>query len=373
MADRDADGSLTRAFKAPVRAVSRMIPRGNSTTETAPVLQHDHGGVVDCALYVDGVRRPGTWHYTEAMEEARRHENGFVWIGLHDPGRAVLSDIATTFELHELAVEDVVNAAQRPKLEQYEQVTFAVLRTARYVEHRELTEHTDVVETGQLMLFLGPRFVITVRHGDACRLAPVRAELETRTDLLAQGPWAVFHAVCDKVVDIYLDVASSIEGDIDSVEERVFSRDGGGDIQRIYQMKRELVEFKRAVFPLQRPLDSLVSGQVADVPKEIRRYIRNVADHLSRVTEQLSTFDDLLNSILQARLAQVTVDQNNDMRKIAAWAAIAGLQTTIAGIYGMNFTYMPELGWRYGYPLVISVMVLSAVLLHRLLRRSGWL
>jgi len=183
----------------------------------------------------------------------------------------------------------------------------------------------------------------------------------------------VFHAVCDRVVDVYLDVAASMEEDVNQLEDGVFSREGVADIQRIYQLKRELVEFKRAVYPLQRPLAALVGGQVPGIPKEIRRYIRDVADHLSRVIEQLSTFDDLLNSILQARLTQVTVDQNNDMRKIAAWAAIAALQTAIAGIYGMNFEHMPELNWEYGYPLVVGVMFASAVVLHRLFRRSGWL
>jgi magnesium transporter len=372
MADRDVNRSLSRALRAPVRAMSRMLPRNDSPTATDAVGDR-RGGVVDCALYVDGIRQPGQWHHVDALARARELGNSFVWVGLHEPSPAEFEDIAVTFRLHELAVEDAIKASQRPKLERYEQVTFAAMRTARYLEHRELTESTDVVETGNVMVFLGPQFVITVRHGDACRLAPVRSDLEARRDLLTQGPWAVFHAVCDRVVDVYLDVAASMEEDVNQLEDGVFSREGGADIQRIYQLKRELVEFKRAVYPLQRPLTALVSGQVPGVPKEVRRYIRDVADHLSRVMEQLSTFDDLLNSILQARLAQVTVDQNNDMRKIAAWAAIAALQTAIAGIYGMNFEHMPELEWRYGYPLVIGVMVVSAMVLHRLFRRSGWL
>ncbi|HEX6074920.1 MAG TPA: magnesium/cobalt transporter CorA [Micromonosporaceae bacterium] len=349
-----------------------MLPRSH-VPSSADAAGDGRSGVVDCALYVDGARQPGQWSHADALARARERDNAFVWIGLHEPSPAEFADIAVTFRLHELAVEDAIKAFQRPKLERYEQVTFAVLRTARYLEHRELTESTDVVETGNVMLFLGPQFVISVRHGDACRLAPVRSDLEARSHLLAQGPWAVFHAVCDRVVDIYLAVAASIEEDVNQLEDRVFSREGGADIQRIYQLKRELVEFKRAVYPLQRPLTALVGGQVPGVPKEVRRYIRDVADHLSRVIEQLSTFDDLLNSILQARLAQVTVDQNNDMRKIAAWAAIAAVQTGIAGVYGMNFSHMPELQWKYGYPLVIGLMALCAVVLYRLFRRSGWL
>jgi len=352
--------------------MSRMLPRTQEPPEDCAEADR-RSGVVDCGLYVDGVRQKGQWGYADALSRARELDNAFVWIGLHEPSEAEFADIAVTFRLHELAVEDAVKASQRPKLERYEHVTFAVLRTARYLEHPELTASTEVVETGNVMVFLGPHFVITVRHGDACRLAPVRSDLEARRHLMAQGPWAVFHAVCDRVVDIYLDVAASMEEDVNLLEEGVFSRDGGADIQRIYQLKRELVEFKRAVYPLQRPLAALVGGEVPGVPKEIRRYIRDVADHLSRVMEQLSTFDDLINSILQARLAQVTVDQNNDMRKIAAWAAIAALQTAIAGIYGMNFDYMPELGWRFGYPMVVGVMFLAAVVLYRLFRRSGWL
>ena len=372
MAERDSDRAMSQACKAPVRAVTRMLPRNADDQPQTPLKYADRSGLVDCALYVDGVRQPGRPDPADALAQANQHDNAFVWIGLHEPSLAELEDIADTYGLHALAVEDTVKARQRPKLERYESVTFVVLRTARYVEHREFTAHTDVVETGDVMMFLAPKFVITVRHGAACKLAPVRADLEQRRDLLAQGPWAVFHAVCDSIVDVYLEVAGSMENDIDVVEEHVFSRDGG-DIQRIYQLKRELVEFKRAVFPLQRPMSALVGGEVPGIPKEIRRYIRDVADHLSRVVEQLSTFDDLLNSILQARLAQVTVDQNNDMRKIAAWAAIAALQTAIAGIYGMNFDYMPELRWRYGYFGVILLMAVSAVVLHRLLRRSGWL
>ncbi|MGH3736233.1 MAG: magnesium and cobalt transport protein CorA, partial [Micromonosporaceae bacterium] len=322
MADRDA--ALRRALKAPVRAMSKMLPRAAAPTPQQ-VPARDGSAVVDCALYVDGVRQPGTPHYADALRQARQQDNAFVWIGLLEPTGAELSDIAATFELHELAVEDTVKASQRPKLERYEQISFAVLRTARYLEHHELTATTEVVQTGDVMLFLGPQFVITVRHGDACNLKPVRADLEARRDLLAHGPWAVFHAVCDRVVDLYLDVAASMEDDIDDVEESVFSRHGG-DPQRIYQLKRELVEFRRAVLPLQRPLDALVGGQVPGIPKEIRRYIRDVADHLTRVVERVSSFDELLNSILTARLAQVSVDQNNDMRKIASWAAIAALQ-----------------------------------------------
>ncbi|MGA8114586.1 MAG: magnesium/cobalt transporter CorA [Actinocatenispora sp.] len=365
--------SLSRAFTAPVRAVSKVLPRTSSTVSPPRTPRARHSAIVDCGLYIDGVRQPGQWDYRDALTEARSREDSFVWVGLHEPDADEFADIAQTFGLHELAVEDAVKSYQRPKVERYGEITFAAVRTARYVEHAELTETSEVVETGDVMMFISQHFVITVRHGDACRLAPVRSELEAKQELLAQGPWAVFHAVVDRIVDLYLDVAAAIEQDIDVVEAGVFGRSGGGRIQRIYQLKRELVEFKRAVVPLARPLNSLVSGRTPGVPSEIRRYIRDVADHLSRTVEQVVTFDDLLNSILQARLAQLSVDMNNDMRKIAAWAAILAVPTAVAGVYGMNFKHMPELNWAYSYEVVMVVILIICLVLYRIFRRSGWL
>ncbi|MEH1102014.1 magnesium/cobalt transporter CorA [Micromonospora sp. CPCC 205561] len=361
-----------RDWVAPVRAMTRRL--NSEAPERLPVPAGPRrSAVVDCALYVDGRRQAGDWRYAEALAAARREEHGFVWLGLHEPELDEMTAIAATYGLHELAVEDAVKAQQRPKLEQFGEVSFLVLRTARYCEHAELTEHSEVVETGQVMLFIGPNFLISVRHGDACRLAPVRADLETKQDLLLQGPWAVAYAVTDRVVDVYLEVADRLEDDLDTLEADVFDRQTSGRIQRIYQMKRELVEFKRAVMPLQRPLMTLTAQMNRDVPKEIRRYFRDVQDHLSRTVEQVNSYDDLLNSILQARLAQVTVDQNNDMRKIAAWAAIAAVWTAIAGIYGMNFDVMPELRMTYGYPVVLALMLAISLALYRWFRRNGWL
>lgn len=364
----------SRAWTAPVRAVSRILNTDSAPRQIGrPDPPPDHSAVVDCALYVDGVRQPGTWDYTQALQAARAQPGAFVWLGLHEPSQRQMVGIDKTYGLHELAVEDAVKAHQRPKLERFGDVDFLVLRTARYVRHGELTETSEVVETGQVMLFINPCFVISVRHGDACRLAPVRAELERRRELLAHGPWAVAYAITDRVVDRYLEVADQIEDDLETLETEVFSRPTSGKIQKIYQMKRELVEFKRAVVPLQRPLLTLTAPTNRDVPREVRRYFRDVQDHLTRTVEQVNSYDDLLNSILQARLAQVTVDQNNDMRKIAAWAGIAAVWTAIAGIYGMNFDVMPETKWTYGYPVVLTLMLTVSVALYRWFRRNGWL
>ncbi|GIJ35156.1 magnesium/cobalt transporter CorA [Micromonospora sediminimaris] len=357
---------------SPVRAVTRRLS-SDGAQSGEPTADRRRSAVVDCALYLDGQRQAGDWDYADALAAARSAEAGFVWLGLHEPELAEMTEIATTYGLHELAVEDAVKAQQRPKLERFGEVSFLVLRTARYCEHTELTENSEVVETGQVMLFIGPQFVVSVRHGDACRLAPVREELEARRELLLNGPWAVAYAITDRVVDLYLEVADQLEDDMDVLETEVFDRQTSGRIQRIYQMKRELVEFKRAVMPLQRPLVTLTSQMNRDVPKEVRRYFRDVQDHLSRTVEQVNSYDDLLNSILQARLAQVTVDQNNDMRKIAAWAAIAAVWTAIAGIYGMNFDFMPELRMTYGYPVVLALMLSISLALYRWFRRNDWL
>ncbi|GAA2636342.1 magnesium and cobalt transport protein CorA [Paractinoplanes durhamensis] len=360
---------LSRAFAAPVRAMNRFLGTtdGHAAGAGKPVAGNS---VVDCGVYAGGVRLPGEFTPDEALRVACARDDAFVWLGLHEPGEDEMTSVAHTYGLHELAVEDAVKAEQRPKLENFGSVHFLVMRTARYVPHRELTETSQVVETGQMMIFVGEQFVITVRHGDASELGSVRTDLETeRAALLEQGPWAVAYAVTDRVVDHYVAVADQVEADLDIIEEGVFSRGAASPIQAIYQMKRELVEFRRAVVPLQRPLATVV----AIVPKRIGKYFRDVQDHLTRTVEQVSSYDDLLNSILQARLAQVTVDQNNDMRKIAAWAGIATAWAAGAGIYGMNFPNMPEFRWTYSYPAWWALIVLVSVLLYRAFRRNDWL
>jgi magnesium transporter len=362
-------GGLSRALNA----VTRRMLGGNHPANPHQHLHDERSAIVDCGLYVGGTREPGHWHYPEALEAARRRPDSFVWLGLHEPDAEEFADIASVFDLHELPVEDAIKAFQRPKLERYGDMIFAVLRTTRYVEHTELTEYSEVVETGSVMLFIGDHFVITVRHGAPTALSAVRHDLEDKPELLRQGPWSVAHGVYDKIVDSYVDCANAVELDIDALEESVFGRQGQGRIQRIYQLKRELVEFRRAVVPLQRPLEVIVAGRMPEVPKEIRRYFRDVNDHLTRTVEQVQSFDELLNSILQARLAQVSVEQNNDMRKIAAAAGILAVWTTVGGIYGMNFDFMPEKHWRYSYPGVLLLCLVASIALYRFFRKSGWL
>ena len=356
---------MPRRLPAPVR--------GRRTPPAAePAHPRAEAAVVDCALYVHGRRQEGRLPFGSALEAGRRSPGGLVWIGLFEPTAEQFADVAEQFGLHPLAVEDAVHAHQRPKLDRYGDTLFVVLKTARYVEHPRLTSQSEIIETGEVMLFVGPDFVITVRHGRASELSGVRQRLEANPDLLRRGPGAVLYAVADHVVDGYLAVVAALENDIDAVEEQVFApRASTGDTRALYQLKREVLEFKRAVTPLGRPVGALLAEATLD--EQVRVYLRDVDDHLQRVTEQVTAHDELLNAILDANLARVTVQQNNDMRKISSWVAIAAVPTAIAGIFGMNFTYMPELEWRYGYFMALGLIFGTAGFLFWRFRRAGWI
>jgi magnesium transporter len=330
--------------------------------------------VVNCVTYREGARIPVDGDLVDTVERVRKSRDGFVWLGLHEPSDHEFEGIADLFDLHPLAVEDAVEAHQRPKVERYGETLFAVFKTVCYVEHEELTATSEVVSTGEIMVFAGEDFVITVRHGSHGSLGPLREELEADPQQLAKGPAAVLHAIADHVVDDYLDVTDSMQSDIDLVETAVFAENGARvEAGRIYQLKRELLELKRAVVPLSRPLEELSTRSIHVVAPEIQAYFRDVSDHLLRAKEQIAAFDELLNSILQAHLAQVTVSQNEDMRKITAWAAVIAVPTMVCGVYGMNFDHMPELHWTFGYPLVMGVIAVACGVLYRGFRRNGWL
>jgi magnesium transporter len=329
--------------------------------------------VVDCAVYVKGVRLPGRWTHDRALAEVHQRGEGFVWIGLHEPDEEQIKGIADVFGLHELAVEDAVNAHQRPKLERYDDTLFMVLKTVCYVGHAQPTTANEIVETGEIMVFVGTDFVITVRHGEHSSLQRVRRKLEDDPEQLALGPAAVLHAIADHVVDSYLEVTGAIEDDIDEMEAEVFTPRSPMDAEQIYVMKREVLELRRAVVPLGPPVRKLTEGYSSLVPHEVRSYFRDVDDHLVTVTDRVAGFNELLTTLVDAVLAKTTMRQNNDMRKITAYAAMISVPTMIAGIYGMNFQYMPELQWRYGYPLVLGVIAVLITTLFRVFRRNQWL
>ncbi len=323
--------------------------------------------IVDCALYELGSRRPGELVLADALEAVRSSPGAFVWIGLHQPTEDEVAAVSKELELHPLAAEDAVHAHQRPKLESYGDTLFCVLKPAVYVDHEE------VVRIGELMLFLGPDFVVTVRHGDSPVFTDVRAQLEDDPARLQCGPLGVLYAVVDRVVDDYGVVLRGLEDDIEDIERQVFSGDRLNHGARIYKLKREVLEFRQAVSPLIDPLEDLAEGKVTKAEDPLLEYFRNVHDHVVRITERVEGFDTLLDGALSANLAQVGVRQNEDMRKITAWVAIIAMPTMIAGVYGMNFEHMPELGWLLGYPFALCLMAGACLWLYFLFRRRGWL
>ncbi|OUD03811.1 magnesium/cobalt transporter CorA [Streptomyces swartbergensis] len=330
--------------------------------------------IVDCAIYRDGHRSEGPEDFSDALGEARA-AGGFVWIGLHEPTEREFDHVTQEFGLHPLAVEDALKAHQRPKLEVYDDSLFVVLKPVTY------EPETDTVSAGEIMIFLGDSFVVTVRHGEGGPLKAVRHRLEHEPDLLGNGPTSVLYAVADAAVDHYLDVAMELQADLEGLEAEVFSPDDGGSrhtASRIYNFKRQVLEFRRATGPLALPMSRLAGTApsavaVPFVDDRARPFFRDVSDHLTRVNESVENLDRLVSDILSAHLAQMSVRQNDDMRKISAWAAMAAIPTMIAGIYGMNFEHMPELRWEWSYPVLIAVMAVLEVLVFRLFKRRGWL
>ncbi|MFF2189482.1 magnesium and cobalt transport protein CorA [Streptomyces sp. NPDC058155] len=329
--------------------------------------------VVDCALYEEGRRLPGPVDLSTVLERINPEAGRFAWIGLYEPSTEQFRDIAEAFGLHPLAVEDAVHAQQRPKLEHYGDILLLVLKTIVYVEHEAITATSEIVDTGEIMVFAGPGFAITVRHGSAPPLTEVRHRLERHPHQLSRGPAGVLYAVADMVVDRYIDVANAFAGDVDQLESEVFSPDHPVDAARIYQLKRELLEFRRAVVPLSNPLQRLGERSLSQIPPEVTNYLRDVADHQQQVAEQIAGFDELVSGMLHASIAQLGVQQNTDIRRISSAAALIAVPTMIVGIYGMNFEHMPELGWTYGYPAVIAVIATLCTLIYRAFRRNNWL
>ena len=320
--------------------------------------------IVDCAAYEGGRRREGELSM-ERAGEAAGEEGTFVWLGVVEPSEEEFKAVAAEFGLHELAVENAVRAHQRPKVEAYGETIHVVVKPARYVDPDE------VIEVGELSIFVAPDFVITVRHGDA-NLAAVRERLEGRSDLLEKGTGAVLYAIVDHVVDRYMEAVHGFDEDVREVELQVFG-EGANPTERIYKLEREVLEFQAAALPLGEALEELCSGNFAVVPETLHEYFRDVEDHLRRVNGRIENFRQLLDSALEANLTQVSMRQNEDMRKISAWVAIAVVPTMIAGIYGMNFEHMPELEWSFGYPTVLGLILAVCAFLYWRFKRAGWL
>ncbi|MCX5156322.1 magnesium/cobalt transporter CorA [Streptomyces sp. NBC_00291] len=326
--------------------------------------------IVDCAMYRDGRRSQAPKDFSDALDEARAGGDAFVWVGMHEPTEKEFEHVSQEFGLHTLAVEDALGAHQRPKLEVYDDSLFVVLKPVMY------DEATDTVTTGELMVFIGDSFVVTVRHGEGAALAAVRHRLEHEPDVLKHGPTAVLYAVSDAVVDHYIEVAAELQSDLEELEAEVFApnvTDTKNTAARIYGFKRQVLEFRRATSPLLQPMDRLAFGSVPFVHDHAQPFFRDVADHLTKANEYIEGLDRLLSDALAAHLAQMGVRQNDDMRKISAWAAMAAVPTMVAGVYGMNFDHMWELHQRWGYPVLLVIMTVLCLGLHRMFKRRGWL
>lgn len=332
--------------------------------------------IVDQAIYRQGRRHP-CGDLSDELDALRAGGDGFLWIGLKDPSPDEFDEVNSELHLHPLAVEDAVKGNQRAKIEKYESSLFVVLKTLRYIEE------TSDIETGEVMVFIGDRFVVTVRRGEANPLAGVRARLEHESDRLVHGPVAVLHSVMDSVVDNYRLVDAEVGADLDAIEAEVFSEHLTADANAIYRLKREVLEFRRASGPLAESLTAFMErgdGRLLHV--DLQHLFRDVTDHLRQVNDHVETYDRLLSDVLSAHLTGISVQQNADMRKISAWVAMAAVPTMIAGIYGMNFQYLPELTMSlrvggtevyYGYFVALGVMAGACTFLYRLFKRAGWL
>ena len=363
-----------RTLPPSLRPVVRTKADGTDATSIhVPVAR----AMVDCGVYLDGQRLPGKYTHAGALAKARELEHqgkeAFVWVGLYEPDEHQMQTVADVFGLHELAVEDAVHAHQRPKLERYDKTLFLVLKTVKYVEHESVAKARQIVETGEIMVFVGADFVVTVRHGEHGGLADVRHRIDASPAVTKLGPYAVMHAIADYVVDHYLEVTDQIEVDIDATEEDIFSPRTRTNIECIYLLKREVVELRRAVGPLTVALQRLASEHNDLINTEVRRYMRDVLDHQIAAADQINSYDDMLSSLVNAALGKVAMEQNVDMRKISAWVAMAAVPTMIAGIYGMNFDHMPELHQAWGYPAALGLMLVICIVLYRIFRRNDWL
>jgi len=331
--------------------------------------------IVDQAVYRDGSRMP-CGDLSDELDRLRSAEHGFIWIGLKDPTDAEFALVNEELKLHPLAVEDAVKGNQRPKLDVYDDTIFVSLKTLRYIDA------TSDVETGEVMIFVGDRFVVTVRRGEANPLAGVRTRLEHAPDHLAHGPIAVMYSVMDSIVDNYTLIDAELSEDLDLIEQQVFSGARGVDASEIYRLKREVLEVKRATTPLQTPLRRLRSDEMPVMNEQARPFFGDISDHLLRVIDHVESYDRLLTDVLNAHLAQISVQQNDDMRRISAWVAMAAVPTMVAGVYGMNFRNIPELEasvhtaggeFYYGYFIVLGFMAVAALGMYRAFRKSGWL
>jgi magnesium transporter len=323
-------------------------------------------GVVNSAAYAGGLRVGEV--AIQDISEVLKQPDRFVWIGLHEPDAELLAEVQQEFSLHDLAVEDAARAHQRPKLERYGESLFVVLRTAH------LDRATGELEFGETHLFVGPNYVVSVRHGPSLPYVEVRSRCEANPDLLARGPGFVLYSLMDFIVDQYFPLVEALEDKLEALEDNIFRQTLTRETtERIYQLKRILLEVKRGVAPLVDMCNRLMRADTTLIPDDVRPYFRDVYDHAIRINEMIDVLRELLTTALEANLSLVAVSQNDAMKRLAGWAAIFAVPTMIAGIYGMNFKFMPELDWLFGYPMAMALMLGACGFLYYKFKRSGWL
>lgn len=354
----------------PQKILGRKNPKDNG--DNAPRLRVPAERAIDsCRVFIDGAPLPGEYTPSAAIKAVADHGRGFVWVGLNEPDDHQMEKVSSEFGIHELIVEDAVVAHQRPKLERYDDQLFVVARSVNFRDHDEVTDTHDVVSTGEVQMLIGHNFIITVRH--RAKYIDLPTLLRNEQELSELGPIAAAWKVLDVLVDSYFDIARLLSVEVDEVEEEVFTPGNTFNIDRIYLYKREILEMKHAIDPLAPALKSMVSDNKDLIPKQIRSYLRDVYDHEMTVRDQVSAFDERLTSLIDASVAKVTMQQNTDMRTISAVVGMAAVPTLVAGIYGMNFDYMPELHAKFGYPIALLAMAIAVGAMWWWFRRNNWL
>lgn len=343
----------------------------------APQPQSVGAATVNCGAYVNGERVPGDYGHDVALETVRRSradgDNAFVWVGLYEPDEQQMTMAADVFGLHPLTAERATRAHSRPRLDRYEDTLIMVLKTFDYTDHDSSPSGRDIVTFGEIMIVVGAHFVLTVRQGRAGPLADVRRRMDGSPVALRLGPYAVMHAIAEHVLDTYQAVADRVQDDVDALQANIFTTSISADLEHAYLLKREVIEMRRAVEPLVDSLTRLLTEHEDLVALEVRRHMRDVRDRTQQLTDRVAEYDNVLDTLLEAALGRVATQQNIDMRKISAWAALAAVPTMVAGIYGMRFGSMPELHWAWSYPAVLIGMAAVCGFLYYTFRRIRWL
>ena len=322
--------------------------------------------IINCAAYSDGRRVANI--PIEAISEHLDDANGFLWIGLHEPSEKLLKQIQEEFKLHDLAIEDAHRAHQRPKLETYGDTLFIVLRTA------QMNAQTREIYFGETHFFVGGNFIVSIRHGSSRAYTDVRTRCESTPHLLRKGPGFALYAVMDSIVDQYFPVIDALEGELEILEENIFGEKSSRQTtEQIYHLKRQLVDVKRAISPLIDICTRLMRFDLKLIPEDTRPYFRDVYDHVIRINEMVDSGREILGTALEANFSLISIAQSDIHKRFAGWAAIIAVPTMIAGIYGMNFRFMPELSWQYGYPFVLILTVVICGVMYAVFKRSGWL